>query len=118
MNFLNCEMAFKCPEDWDGMVVTSDLNVKHCSTCNKDVHFCRTLEDLKKAINAQHCVTYISGEVEGNSHEVEVLISNLDDLNKSQFNPPRITRTTGIPKSYKGINSLFESSDDKDQWKS
>ena len=118
MEFLNCDMEFECPQDWDGMIMSADPNIRHCSSCNKDVYFCHTVEDLKKAISAQHCVSYISGEVEGDSKDLESLISNLDDLKKSELKLPRISRTTGIPVGYKGIDSLFESSDDKDQWKS
>lgn len=117
MKFLNCEMEFECPQDWDGMIMSSDVNVRHCSACNKDVHFCHTVEDLKKAVNAKCCVTYISGDVTGNVGDLVELISNLENSKKSELRLPRISRTTGIPAGYMGSQSLFESADDEDQLK-
>lgn len=114
MKFLNCEMEFVCPKDWEGMIVSADPNIRHCSTCNKDVHFCHTVEDLKKAIDAQHCVTYISGGVAGDPKVLEALILDLDDRKRSELRVPRVIRTTGIPRGYKGAQSLLESDDEKD----
>lgn len=118
MKFLNCEMDFECPENWGDMLLSSDENVRHCHTCNQDVHFCHTVDDLRKAIDAKRCVTYISGEVVGSSEELDRLVLNVENLKKSEFKTPRVIRTTGLPAGYKGLQVLFEDEDDKDEWKS
>lgn len=113
MEFLNCEMEFVCPKDWESMVVSVDPNIRHCSTCNKDVYFCHTIDDLKKSINNQQCVTYVSGEVVETSKEFDTLISDLDSRKKPEIRVIKGIRTTGIPKGYTGIQAFLEKDDEE-----
>lgn len=115
IEFLNCDMEFECPKDWDEMLISDNANIRHCSACSKDVHFCHTIEDLKNAIDAKYCVTYISSKLAGNTDELEQIVSNVENLKKSELRLSRVTRTTGIPYGYKGAQSLFEPTDDGDQ---
>lgn len=56
--FLNCEMALECPKNWFELDPTASPNVKHCNTCNQNVHLCTTQEDVDKAIEDLRCIAF------------------------------------------------------------
>lgn len=52
----NCHFRYRCHMEWDDLVATASDTVRHCSICDKDVHFCMTQESLAKAVLANLCV--------------------------------------------------------------
>lgn len=56
--FLNCEMAFECPKNWLELEPTANPKVKHCNTCNQNVHLCTTQEEMDKAIEDLRCIAF------------------------------------------------------------
>jgi hypothetical protein len=52
----NCRFKFRCEQTWDGLTPTAHEQVRHCSECREDVHFCTTDEQLAQAIRQGHCV--------------------------------------------------------------
>ena len=53
----NCVFAFKCDKSWDDMTSTKIHDVKFCQTCQREVYFCRTDQQLREAINLNRCVS-------------------------------------------------------------
>lgn len=56
----NCPMEFECPKQWETMEETSNPDVRHCDSCNKDVHFCATEEKLDRMAAAGECVSFFT----------------------------------------------------------
>jgi predicted amidophosphoribosyltransferase len=54
----NCAGVFKkvCPQRWDQLTPTSADDVRHCGTCSRDVHWCRTDEETLAHARAGHCI--------------------------------------------------------------
>lgn len=54
----NCDKIFRfqCPKLWDELSPTESAKVRHCSTCNLDVHFCKTDEETIEHARAGHCI--------------------------------------------------------------
>lgn len=77
----NCPMEFECPKQWETMEETSSPDVRHCDSCNKDVHFCATEEKLERMAAAGECVSFFTVR----DHRVRRLSGSirLDDSGKS-----------------------------------
>ncbi len=56
--FLNCTMAFECSADWHKLTPTSREGVRHCATCDKNVYFCTTQEELDAHAAQGRCVAF------------------------------------------------------------
>jgi hypothetical protein len=56
--FINCELAFKCPKDWFDLELTNKAGIKHCNQCNKNVHLCTTQEELSLAVEENLCIAF------------------------------------------------------------
>jgi uncharacterized protein (TIGR02996 family) len=52
------ELAFKCPLKWSALTATSDAKVRHCGSCDRDVHFCATLEEVREHAWSKDCVAF------------------------------------------------------------
>jgi uncharacterized protein (TIGR02996 family) len=49
---------FKCPKRWTALAPTEQPNVRRCGACERDVHFCGTLEELRARAQAGDCVAF------------------------------------------------------------
>lgn len=56
--FLNCTMAFECSADWHQLTPTNLEDVRHCATCDKNVYFCTTQEELDAHAAQGDCVAF------------------------------------------------------------
>jgi len=52
----NCEFTFKCPKVWDLLAPTPDARIRFCGECQRQVVFCRTATELKRAVIDNECV--------------------------------------------------------------
>ena len=56
----NCRVAasfrFQCPKQWENLKVTGDPAVRHCESCDEDVHYCHTLPEAQSHARQGHCV--------------------------------------------------------------
>ena len=52
----NCIWKVRCDADWSGLSVTSNDRIRHCSKCNRDVHWIATEQNLVKAIYDDYCI--------------------------------------------------------------
>lgn len=59
--FLNCPMEYRCNADWFALVPTDCKDVRHCKTCDKDVHFCTDQTQLDAHAAQGHCVAFYEG---------------------------------------------------------
>lgn len=50
------EFTYRCPQRWDALLPMSDPNVRHCSTCERDVHYCRDTREALRFADAGECV--------------------------------------------------------------
>lgn len=58
MSIWFCEMAYKCTEKWDQLALTADPIVRHCSVCQRSVHFVETPEQLEEAALEGSCIAF------------------------------------------------------------
>lgn len=59
--FLHCPMAYECSADWFQLRPTERHDVRHCTTCERDVHFCTDQQQLNDHAAQQHCVAFYEG---------------------------------------------------------
>ena len=52
----NCEFAFQCNAEWDKLAETGEDSVRFCNECEKEVHRCKTDDELLRAIRSNLCV--------------------------------------------------------------
>jgi uncharacterized protein (TIGR02996 family) len=48
--------AFRCPQQWAGLRPTESPEVRYCTECRMEVHFCATPEELAEHVKLKHCV--------------------------------------------------------------
>ncbi|GAB3191250.1 hypothetical protein GCM10027292_29150 [Hydrogenophaga aquatica] len=60
--FLNCTMEYECSADWNELTATTDDKIRHCTTCDKDVHFCTDQNQLDGHAKQGHCVAFYEAE--------------------------------------------------------
>jgi hypothetical protein len=53
----NCIFSFKCEMKWGKLNETDDENIKFCDSCQKEVYFCNSDEELVEAIKRNKCVS-------------------------------------------------------------
>ena len=56
INIRNCNFAFRCTQTWNSLKKTEHKRIRYCSDCNRGVHFCKTDQELTKAIHKNWCV--------------------------------------------------------------
>ncbi len=58
----NCRrlFRFRCPQTWDRLDPTEDVNVRFCPTCCKNVYFCETEEEIRQ--HAGQCIAVEDSE--------------------------------------------------------
>ena len=54
----NCAASFRfqCPKLWEKLSPTESPTVRHCSCCDRDVHYCTTDEQTIEHAKAGHCI--------------------------------------------------------------
>jgi hypothetical protein len=53
----NCNFSFVCNADWDSMTPSaSNGKQRFCDTCNKQVFFCSTDEELAEHVRDNDCI--------------------------------------------------------------
>jgi hypothetical protein len=70
----NCPRWFKflCPKTWSQFDRTSQLDVRFCQSCRKNVYYCDSEEAVEEHRQAGHCIC------------VEVSVGD-DDLDTAEF---------------------------------
>lgn len=56
LSIRNCRFAFRCDRKWDSLKATSTEDVRYCSDCQQEVHWCSSDGQLAEAIALNRCV--------------------------------------------------------------
>ena len=58
MEIINCtwKFSFQCSRMWSALRETGDPKVRFCEACLKEVHLCRTQEELSAGVARGDCV--------------------------------------------------------------
>ena len=53
-----CDLKFKrrCPLKWENLFATADPRVRHCQSCDRDVHFCASDAETIAHAEEGHCI--------------------------------------------------------------
>lgn len=54
--------AYECPRTWDTLDPTNDPSARHCGTCAKLVHLCRSRDEAEVRARRGECITLSSDE--------------------------------------------------------
>jgi uncharacterized protein (TIGR02996 family) len=75
-DFWRPHFEFICEKTWAGLSSTGDSNVRHCESCNKNVHFCDNLADARDHSQQGHCIAVDLGVIrrEGDLHPPAVWV--------------------------------------------
>jgi len=60
----NCHFRYKCPETWEALETTQDPQKRYCDTCDMDVYFCTTDEELREAVIKDRCVAIVNDKTD------------------------------------------------------
>lgn len=52
----NCVFVVPCPARWESLGRTSDPRVRTCGACRRDVHYCTSVDELRRRTAAGDCV--------------------------------------------------------------
>ncbi len=52
----NCSIAFQCLQTWETMDEQEVPSVRHCKQCDRLVFECKTIRQLKSALEANACI--------------------------------------------------------------
>lgn len=54
----NCSVKVKynCPKNWEDLEPTENESVKHCSSCDKDVYYCRSDTETLEHAKIGNCI--------------------------------------------------------------
>jgi hypothetical protein len=55
---INCEFEFKCPLSWENLQKLENNDVRFCSSCEKNVYFAQSQNELDKLANEGKCVAF------------------------------------------------------------
>lgn len=56
MKIENCLVKYRCPKTWEALVTTANPGIRYCSTCDRGVHLCQSVQQLKIASDNGWCV--------------------------------------------------------------
>lgn len=52
----NCNFKFRCTQKWQLLEVTTEVDVRFCKECQKEVHLVKSLPDLYAFLKNDFCV--------------------------------------------------------------
>jgi uncharacterized protein (TIGR02996 family) len=50
------KFEYRCPQRWDTLLPTDDESVRHCTLCDRDVHYCSSTGKAHQLAEAGECV--------------------------------------------------------------
>ena len=62
----NCVFGFKCDKNWGELTHTESGGVRFCQSCQKEVFFCESDDELVKYVRLNRCVAMYKEEGFGN----------------------------------------------------
>lgn len=52
----DARFTFQCPRHWSSLEISDRPDVRHCSTCNEEVHYCRDVVKARELTRKGRCV--------------------------------------------------------------
>jgi len=52
----NCVFGFKCDKKWHELTATSEDGIRFCQSCQKEVYFCSSDDELAAYVRLNRCV--------------------------------------------------------------
>jgi uncharacterized protein (TIGR02996 family) len=52
------ELRFRCPKRWTALAPTATPDVRRCGTCDRDVHFCTSIDEVRLHGQLGDCVAF------------------------------------------------------------
>jgi uncharacterized protein (TIGR02996 family) len=53
----NCGLSLHpCPQKWNSLDATPEAGIRHCWACDRQVHYCQSLDELRVHAREGHCV--------------------------------------------------------------
>lgn len=52
----DARFTFQCPRHWSSLEISDRADVRHCSTCNEEVHYCRDVVKARELTRKGRCV--------------------------------------------------------------
>jgi uncharacterized protein (TIGR02996 family) len=86
----NCPISFRfqCPKQWDQLTPTEQApTVRHCSTCDKHVYFCGTMDEAKAHAWLVRCIA-VDARVERSPDDLAIANAGLDIVGQADFLAP------------------------------
>jgi hypothetical protein len=62
--------AYEFPLSWETLEPTADASARHCGTCQRLVHLCRTRDEAEERARRGECITLASEEWVGLRREI------------------------------------------------
>jgi len=62
----NCIFGFKCDKNWGELTRTESDEVRFCQSCQKEVFFCESDDELVRYVRLNRCVAMYKEEGFGN----------------------------------------------------
>lgn len=62
-SILNCKLKFQCPNNWDALDASDNVEERYCRMCAKTVHWCKTEEEVSIAAKSNQCVAFQSNSI-------------------------------------------------------
>lgn len=119
MDIRNCDIKYKCPQNWNSLIVTSEENIRYCEHCDRGVHYCQNKEDLMAAMKKNQCVAipldplYVQAEPSSTStSEIDPFASLPMGIDDDEFIMGDIEWNEDFAKSLPNESSATEPSND------
>jgi uncharacterized protein (TIGR02996 family) len=74
--------AFKCPLKWDALASTDAPTIRHCDRCDRQVHFCSSLDQVREHGAIGNCVAFSSALVRAqalDAYDEEIMMGEVAD---------------------------------------
>lgn len=54
------ELKFRCPKQWSSLTPADNLAIRACDTCERNVYFCISIEEVRERARERQCVAFSS----------------------------------------------------------
>ncbi len=85
MDIRNCQINYQCPKRWDSLAPTATADVRHCTQCQRHVHYCHNKDALMQAMQNNWCVAI---PLNNPTIEANPLLQNSSETDPITVTPP------------------------------
>jgi uncharacterized protein (TIGR02996 family) len=79
------QFRFRCPKTWNALAPTADDRVRHCATCEREVHYCTSIHEARAHGEQQHCIAIDAAVARGEA--LEAYDDNMQDTWLGDISP-------------------------------